>query len=297
MSIESMENENRVAQDASEDKLIDVEKVIGSKNPRLLKLLPGFILRYLKRILHQDEMNAFIRENGHLQGLDFANRIIERFGIKVVAEGIENIPKQGRYIIAANHPLGGLDGIALITVAGRIRRDIVFPVNDLLMNVKNLQELFIPINKHGSNAENIRIFDETFNSDVAILYFPAGLVSRKHKKGVIKDLVWKKTFITKARKSGRNIIPAYIDGYNTNFFYSLARFRKRIGLKANLEMLYLVDEMYKQNGKTIRIVFGKPVNFESLDNRMNDAAWAAEFREHVYGLSQNPDKEFNLKQS
>lgn len=286
------EGETSGTKPLAEEKLIDIEQVIGSKNPRLLKMLPGFIIRYLKRIMHQDEMNAFIKECSQWHGLDFAHKIIEMFGTTVVAEGLENIPHEGRYVIAANHPLGGLDGIALITAASQIRKDIVFPVNDLLMNVKNLQEVFIPVNKHGSNAENIRLFDETFKSDVVILYFPAGLVSRKQKKGVIKDLEWKKTFISKARKSGRNIVPAHIDGYNTNFFYNLARFRKRIGMKQNIEMLYLVDEMYKQKGKTIRITFGKPIDIGLLDKSHNDADWAQQIKEHVYRLEHEPNLEF-----
>ncbi len=279
-----------------EEKLIDIDKVIGSKNPRLLKMLPGFIIRYLKRTLHQDEMNAFIRDYNQWYGLDFAHKIIEFFGITVVAEGLENIPREGRYLIAANHPLGGLDGIALITAASKVRKDILFPVNDLLMNVKNLQEVFIPVNKHGSNAENIRLFDQTFNRDVVILYFPAGLVSRKQKKGVIKDLEWKKTFISKSKKSGRDIVPAHIDGYNRQFFYKLARFRKRMGIKQNIEMLYLVDEMYRQKGKTIRITFGKPINIESLDKRYSDAVWASKIKEHVYRLEHEPKLEFNAKE-
>jgi putative hemolysin len=272
---------------------VDVKKVIGNKNPRLLKMMPGFIIRYLKRTIHQDEINEFIRAYGHYYGLEFANKIIEAFGINVVATGTDNIPVDGRYIISANHPLGGLDGIALITMAGKIRKDILFPVNDILMNLENLKELFIPINKHGSNAENIAIIDGTFNSDVVILYFPAGLVSRKQKKGIIKDLDWKKTFITKARKSKRNIVPAHIDGQNTNFFYNLARFRKRIGMKQNIEMLYLVDELYKQRGKTIHITFGKPIPYETFDRRFNDAAWAAKIKEHVYNLETEPNRIFN----
>lgn len=277
-----------------EKKLIDVEQVIASKNPRLLKLMPGFIVRYLKRILHQDDMNQFIRENAHLSGLPFANRIIEYFGSHLEVRGLENIPAEGRYLLAANHPLGGLDGIALITVAGRVRPDILFPVNDFLMNVKNLEPLFIPVNKHGSNAENIALFDQTFMGDKTILYFPAGLVSRKQKQGVIEDLEWKKTFISKARKSKRDIIPVHIQGQNTSFFYNLARFRKKIGLKFNLEMLYLVDEMYRQKGHAIRITIGKPISVGVFDKSANDLQWAARVREHVYNLEKAPDLIFNV---
>jgi putative hemolysin len=266
---------------------IQIDNVIRNKNPRLYKILPGFIIRYLKRIIHEDNINEFIRRRGHLFGLAFADSIIEDFGINVISSGTENIPVSGRYIIASNHPLGGLDGIALITVAGKIRKDIVFPVNDILMFLDNLKELFIPINKHGSNAENIAIIDRTFASEMAILYFPAGLVSRKQKKGVIKDLDWKKTFISKAKKFQRDIIPAHIDGRNTNFFYNLARLRKKIGIKENIEMLYLVDELYKQLGKTIHITFGKPIPWQTFDRRFTDVEWAAKIKEHIYALERD----------
>lgn len=274
---------------------IDIEKVIGEKNPRLLKMLPGFIIRYLKRVLHQDDLNAFIRRYGSSYGLDFADDAIEFFGIRIEASGLENIPEHGRCVIASNHPLGGLDGIALITVAAKVRKDIIFPVNDFLMNVKNLEELFIPVNKHGSNAENIALFDQAFQSDKVILYFPAGLVSRKQKKGVIKDLEWKKTFISKARKSKRDIVPAHIEAYNTNFFYNLARFRKKIGVKLNVEMLYLVDEMYKQKGKTMKITFGKPISIDTFDKSNNDAVWASKVKDYVYRLESEPGLVFNAK--
>lgn len=263
---------------------IDIEKVIASKNENLLKWLPGFIIRYLKRIIHQDLLNDFLYRNKDLKGLDFVKVILDDFGVEVTWEGEEHVAKNRRLIIAANHPLGGLDGIALMHVAGQIRKDILFPVNDLLMNLPNLRDLFIPINKHGSNMENARIIDQTFESDVMILYFPAGLVSRRQKGG-IKDLEWKKTFIRKARSYKRSIVPTYINGRNSNWFYGLANFRKKLGIGANLEMLYLVDEMVKQKGKKIHIKFGEPIDYNTFDRSKKDPEWAADVKEVVYQLA------------
>jgi putative hemolysin len=207
---------------------------------------------------------------------------------------LENIPKEERIIIASNHPLGGLDGVALMHVAGKVRKDILFPVNDILMNLQNIKNLFIPINKHGTNAQNLRIINETFASDVTVLYFPAGLCSRKQKNGEIKDLEWKKTFISYAKKYKRNIIPTFIEGRNSEFFYNLANFRKRIGLKQNIEMLYLVNEFYKHKDKTLDIYFGKPISYKIFDKRFQDVEWAAKLKEYVYKLKENPSKEFEL---
>jgi len=175
--------------------------------------------------------------------------------------------------------------MALIDVAGKVRPDIVFPVNDILMNVPGLQPLFIPINKHGRNTENVRIIDETFASDKMILYFPAGLVSRKQRGGVIRDLPWKKTFVSKAKKYQRDVIPVHISGRNSNFFYNLANWRKKLGIKANIEMLYLVDEMVKQKGKPIRITFGEPIPWTTFDKSKTDRQWAEEVKKRVYALN------------
>jgi putative hemolysin len=197
--------------------------------------------------------------------------------------GLENIPKTEKCIIASNHPLGGLDGMALMLAVSHVRGDIVFPVNDILMNVKNLESLFIPINKHGSNAENIKIINDTFASDKVVCYFPAGLVSRKT-GGEVRDMEWKSTFITKAKRFERDIIPTHISGRNTNFFYNLANLRKKLGIKANLEMLYLVDEFHKQKNQTLVITFGTPIPYETFDKRYTPVQWAALVKLYVYRM-------------
>jgi putative hemolysin len=277
------------------------------------------VIRWLKGVVHQDEMNDAIYRHRDKVGLDFIDAILKDFKIYTRVEdgrrqtavgmlqgdpdiihhpasGIRNpclagrqaesdiIPSKGRLLIASNHPLGGLDGMALMHVVGKVRPNIVFPVNDLLMSVPGLKPLFIPINKHGRNSDNIRIIDETFASDKTMLYFPAGLVSRKQKHGVIKDLEWKKTFVSKARKFERDILPVYISGRNSDFFYNLARWRQRLGLKANIEMLYLVDEMVKQKNQTIRMVFGDIIPYSTFDRSRSDADWARYVQDIVYNL-------------
>jgi putative hemolysin len=272
------------------EKYIDVRKIFRSKNPRFAKSIPGFIFRILEKIICQDEINEFMYLNRDRWGLDYALAILEGFG---VATKVVNPPdlSHGRFLIASNHPLGGMDGIALIHETGKLRNDVMFPVNDLLLNLPNLYELFIPVNKHGSNAENIRLFNETFASDVVILYFPAGLVSRK-KSGIIKDMEWKKTFLTKAKASKRDIVPVHIEGRNTNFFYNLANVRKSLRIKANIEMLFLPGELFKYKNKLITITYGKPIPISVFDKSRSDQEWAALLREHVYRLKGNPDQDF-----
>jgi putative hemolysin len=209
-----------------------------------------------------------------------------------VVKGDENLLLTERFVVVSNHPLGGLDGMALMWAVGRKKPDIATPVNDFLMHLPNLKPLFIPVNKHGSNATNIAVFDETFASDKTVVYFPAGLCSRRI-NGEILDLEWKKTFLSKARKSNRDILPVHISGKNSSFFYNLANLRKFLRIKANIEMLYLVDEMFGQKNKDIVITFGKPVPLEAFDKRRNDRDWAALLRKHVYKLEKNPETTFN----
>jgi putative hemolysin len=188
--------------------------------------------------------------------------------------------------------LGGLDGLALMQSIGKFRNEIQFPVNDILLYLDNLKPLFVPINKHGSNADNIRILNETFMGEAVVCYFPFGLVSRK-RRGIIRDLEWKKTFLSKAKKFKRDIVPTHISGRNTNFFYNLSNVRKGLGIKANIEMLYLVDEFFKQKNQEIRITFGKPISWEFFDKRYSDAVWAEKLRLFVYYLAKNPDAVFD----
>ncbi len=277
------------------EKLIDIESLFAAKNPGLLRIIPGFVLSYLKRITHQDDVNGYIWRNRDKSGLPFVEAILREFGVKVEivdkrtgkTPSAAIIPPAGRYIVASNHPLGGLDGMALMHGLGKIRNDIVFPVNDLLMNVPGLRPLFIPINKHGRNTDNARLINDTFASEKMILYFPAGLVSRKQRiKGsyIIRDLEWKSTFIKKAKRYQRDIIPVFVEGRNSDWFYNLALWRKHLGINANIEMLYLVDEMVKQFNKTITLVIGDPISYTTFDKSKSEMQWAEWVREIVYDL-------------
>jgi putative hemolysin len=199
--------------------------------------------------------------------------------------------------VASNHPLGGLDGIALIGAVGNHRGETLTPVNDFLMFVKNLQPIFIPVSKVGSatanREESLKLFNETFAGDATICYFPFGLCSRKTKGGKIMDLDWKKTFVTKSKAYQRDIVPVHIEGRNSNFFYNLARLRKNLGIKVNIEMAFLVDEFFKQRNKQLTITFGKPIAYQTLDRRYSDAQWAEKLRTFSYQLAKDPDLVFD----
>jgi hypothetical protein len=267
-----------------ESQKIDVESVLYSKNRSLRKIIPGFIINYLKRIIHQDELNYFLEKWGHLKDAELIEAGLNHFEIKFRVFGSEKIPAAGRYIFVSNHPLGGLDGLVFIYELSKHFPDIKFPVNDILTTIKNLSGIFLPVNKHGNQGRDAAVMiDEAYSSDCQILYFPAGLCSRK-KRGVIKDLQWHKSFITKAIRHKRDIVPAYFSGRNSDFFYNLSNLRKLIGIKANIEMLYLADEMFKQKDKEILLVFGNVIPWITFDKTLTALEWADVVKSKSYEL-------------
>lgn len=263
---------------------IDLESIIKSKNPRLHRFLPRFLINLIKRIIHQNEINDFLKKNHTKKDFEFIAAVLDYLEIKITCSGLDNIPKNGGVVIAANHPLGGPDALALMHQLKTVRSDMKFLVNDILMNLTNIQNLFTPVNKHGKNAaENIQRITQTYSSEACTLIFPAGLVSRKQ-NGKIADLEWHKSFITQSVKHKRNIIPVFIDAQNSSFFYNLALWRKRIGIKANIEMLFLVDELYKKKKSAIQIFIGEAIDYTTFTKEHSDRHWAKMVKEQVYAL-------------
>lgn len=266
---------------------INVGEVLRQRIPRYWRFIPRGLVRWLERTVCQDELNRLLRDNFPRRDADFCRGVLDDLGVTVNFHNLDNLPPKEltRVLFVSNHPLGGLDGMALIdfvrTYYGVTPR---FIVNDLLNAVEPLSDTFIPVNKHGTQSrEAIRRLDEAFASDAPLLMFPAGLVSRRGKKGVVADLEWQKMFVAKARQYGRDIIPLHFYGENSSFFYKFAKFRRRIGLKFNIEMIYLPREVFRSKGKTFDVVVGKPIPHASLDD-MPPARKAQQIRQMVYDL-------------
>lgn len=267
------------------EKFIDVQKLIASKNPRLIKFIPGFVIRYLKRVIHEDELNQFLIEHGEKKDFEFLDEALRFLNIEYEVEGLEKLSTDQRYIFASNHPLGGLDGMILLQIIGRKFGSIRVTSNDLLMNLKPMASFFLPVNKHGSQSvQNATLIEQAYESNHPILNFPAGLCSRKN-RGKIADLEWKKSFIVKGIAHKRFIVPIYFKGRNSNFFYNLSKIRTFLGIKVNIEMLYLADEMFKQRGQKLQIKFGTPISYETFDKSRKPIWWANWVKEQVYKMA------------
>ena len=264
---------------------IDIKQVLRQKAPSAARKIPGFMVDYLIRTVHQDELNEILRRYHDKDGVAFMQELIGYFDLNLELVNEENIPAEGRYTFASNHPLGGLDGICLSAIiGGRFDGKIRYLVNDLLLYLSNLRSIFVPINKHGAQGKkNAELIEKAYASDNQIITFPAGLCSRKQ-NGKIQDTEWKKSFIQKAVEYRRDIVPVFFEGRNSNFFYRLANMRKALGIKMNYEMIYLPDEMFKSKHKTYSIHFGKPIPWQTFDSSRKPAEWAEWVKEIVYNL-------------
>ena len=265
--------------------LIDIERILKEKTGTKFKYIPGFVVSYLKRIVHEEELNAFLRESKGKVGVEFLEACMEFLDAKVEVKGMENLPEAGKCTFVCNHPLGGQDGISLGYILGKkYDGNIRYIVNDLLMNLRGLAPLFIPVNKTGSQSRDFpRMVEAGFNSDNHLIMFPAGLCSRRQ-NGVIKDLEWKKTFIVKSVETQRDVVPMYFEGRNSDFFYNLANACKFLGGKINIAMLYLADEMLKNRHKTFTLTIGKPIPWQTFDKSKTPAQWAQYVKDIVYEL-------------
>ena len=267
---------------------IDIDEILRSKAGPKAKRIPRFIVAWLKRRLHQDQVNDFLRIIGDKEGVPWLKGCLDFLDTKVEVKGLENLPSDAdgrRFTFVSNHPLGGQDGVALGYVLGtHYDGRIKYLVNDLLMFLPGLAPLCIPINKTGKQSRQFPAMVEAgFSGDDHILMFPAGLCSRR-RHGVIRDLPWNKTFITKSVQHQRDVVPIYFSGRNSNKFYTIANICKMLGLKFNLAMLYLVDELFKNQHKTFEVYIGRPIPWQTFDRSRTAAQWAAYVQDIVYQL-------------
>ena len=270
------------------EKTIDVEKVLEGKMGSKAKLVPGFVVRWLRKIIHEDQVNAFLWDSRNLSGTEWLTECVKYLDMTLKIEGKENLPDKNDgklYTFVSNHPLGGEDGVALGSIIGRhYDGRFRYLVNDLLLNLPGLRPVSIGINKTGKQSRDFpRMVEAGFRSDNHMLMFPAGLNSRKI-NGKIHDLPWKKTFISKSVEYHRDVVPIFFSGRNSERFYRIANWQHKLHLKVNIAMLFLVDEMYRNVGKTFTVKIGKPIPWQKFDKSRKPAEWAKWVEDKVYEL-------------
>ena len=270
------------------EKTIDIDKILASKMGDKAKFVPKFLVRWLKRIIHEDEVNRFLWESRDKSGTEWLTECVRYLDMDIKIEGIENLPDKNDgklYTFVSNHPLGGQDGVALGSIIGKhYDGNFRYLVNDLLLNLPGLAPVSIGINKTGKQSRDFpRMVETGFQSNNHMLMFPAGLNSRKI-NGVIHDLPWKKTFISKSVEYQRDVVPIYFSGRNSERFYRIANWQKKLGLKINIAMLFLVDEMYRNVHKSFTVKIGKPIPWQTFDKSKTPMEWAKFVEDKVYEL-------------
>ena len=270
------------------EKTIDIKEILKGKMGSKAKFVPAPLVKWLERIVHQDEVNDFLWQNRDKFGVEWLESCLRYLDTTLDIVGKENLPPKddGRlYTFVSNHPLGGQDGVAIGAIVGRhYDGHFKYLVNDLLMNLPGLAPLCVPINKTGQQSRSFpAMVEAVFRGDNHIVMFPAGICSRRI-DGQIHDLLWKKTFITKSVETHRDVVPIHFGGRNSDFFYNLANLCKRLGIKFNIAMLYLADEMYKNRHKTFRVAIGKPIPWQTFDKSKTPMEWAKYVQDIVYKL-------------
>ena len=278
----------------SVEKTIDIKRILKDKMGSKARFVPCFLVAWLKKIIHEDEVNRFLWENRNLKGTEWLTACVQYLDMTLDIVGAENLPDKNDgqlYTFVSNHPLGGQDGVSVGSISGRhCDGKFRYLVNDLLLNLPGLKPVSIGINKTGKQSRDFpRMVEAGFNSDNHLLMFPAGLNSRRI-NGEIHDLPWKKTFITNSVETHRDVVPIHFSGQTSKRFYRIAKFSDRY-LPFNLAMLFLVDEMYRNVGKTFRITIGKPIPWQTFNKTKTPMEWANFVEERVYALSSNDNKE------
>lgn len=264
--------------------ILDIEKIIKDKAGKKARFIPKFLIRWFENFIHLDFLNTYLKEG--YSGVEFCENTIKYLGVELEIEGLENLPKDGRkFTFVSNHPLGAIDGVTLGALVGReYDGKVKYLMNELLMNLNGMAPLGIPINKLGGQSRNLpKLINEVYESENQMIVFPAGLCSRKI-DGKIQDIEWGKSFVKKSRDTGRDIIPVHFEGENSKRFYRIASWQKKLGLKFNIAMMTLPDEMYRSTGRKYKVTFGKPIPIASLDRSKSDNEWAQEIRKLVYTL-------------
>ena len=263
---------------------INIDTVIRESNSRKLKRLPGFIIKWIEKIIRQEEMNQILTKYSDCKGIEFLPKIIEEFNITIEVDGMENLPESGRCFFLSNHPYGIIDGLVLTNIVADKYGELRSIGNEVFMMVPHLRPLIAAVNVFGRNSkEHVTVLENIYDSDVPITHFPAGEVSRLY-NGKIQDCQWQKSFITKATSFKRDIVPFFIYGRNSGFFYFLNLVRRILGINTNIELILLPREMFRKKNKTIKVKIGKPIPYQKFDKIFSPWVWADKVRRHVYNL-------------
>ncbi len=273
--------------------MIDVQKEIEKKFPKLAKkpnFLSKSLIKIAKKVIHEDSVNEFLKNNAHLKGFEFVDAVLDFFDFDytVSSNDIQNIPPTGKVVIIANHPLGALDALSLLKLVGTVRTDVKIVANDFLNGIDALKSLLVPIDnfKARQSKKDVQAIYDTLNDDCAVIIFPAGEVSRAGAKG-IKDPIWNKGFLNFAINSNAPILPIFIGGKNSKTFYTMSVINK------TFSTLLLSNEMFNKKSMTIQIKIGELIPNDNIKPRGLDKKVIVNlYKKHLYSLKKGKKSYF-----
>lgn len=269
--------------------LINIAEVIRNSESKILRSLPKFVVNYIKKVLCEQQLNDFLIKNEGVEGIKLIKEAVIELDVNIKTNGVEKLKslKGKRLIFVSNHPLGAVDGFTIFVTLSKYFPEFKAIVNDILHNVKQMQTLFLPVNAFGNSPKvYVKTLNKVFESDIPIVIFPAGEVARKQ-KGKITESVWLKSFVTMAVKHNRDIVPIKVEAQNSSKFYRIAQLRRLLGIKSNIELFLLPQELFKQRGKTIKLYFGNLISYKTFDKTKNFKQWANYVRELTMKLNEN----------
>ncbi len=232
----------------------DLRRILSERNPRLLNRLPPGVLALARSLTHEHLVNAVLTARSGLEAAEFCEYVLRRLEITLKLENSRYLEDAERPVICANHPSGGLEGVALIAAILRIRGSCRVPANDLLATVEPLGPLIVGVNRARPSVADMRELSAAYQGNEPMLIFPAGVTARVY-GGVLREYPWETSFVTRARRADRDIVPVWVSGRNSRHFYLIHRIRRVLGIGFNLEMGLLVDELLRRRGDTLTLRF------------------------------------------
>lgn len=273
--------------------MLDIERAVAGRFPNFYNkpLLRKPALRLLKALLRQDAVNEFMRKHQALDGGEFIDAIFDYFDFSysVSQRDRANIPAEGRVVIVANHPIGSLDGLALIKLVTEIRPDVKILANQMLSFFTPLKRFLISVDNFAAVPQarkGIKALLQALSEEQAVIIFPAGEVSRAQPTGV-KDSQWKPGFLHVARRANAPVLPIFIKAKNSWYFYGASWLFKP------LSTILLAQEMFNKQSKTIHFHVGEAINPEQLQSdQLTDRTLVKRLRKHLYKIGKGKASQF-----
>ncbi|UTW04591.1 lysophospholipid acyltransferase family protein [Amphritea atlantica] len=278
--------------------MVNVEQVITEKYPTFASkpsIIRNTALFMLRRLFHEQEVNAFLEDNNNYQGFEFIDQVLDYFNFtySLSNKDLMNIPSSGRVLIIANHPLGALDGLALLKMIGEIRKDVRIVANDMLSSFSQLSPLLLPVDNlnRATRKQDIANINNALHNEEAVIVFPAGEVSRAGATG-IKDSNWNQGFLHFAKKTNSPILPVFIGGKNSSLFYTIS------GINRTLAALLLPREMFNKHSMNLKFKIGEPIPYSQLDKLpVSGPEKCKMVRKHLYRLARDKNPLFKTEKT